>query len=176
MKKIIYTAWNIRSLDHNKFCRALLQYRNTASHKDGLSPAQKLYGHPVQDALPAHRRSFSQEWQRTAEVVKQQAHNNLQHHTTTNMFTPLLISPSNPMWLYIIPTLNFGIFMVSSQLYHPTRNITLKLPVSRCWWETVVSYVECPYQPVPHFKIHPPVSLLKNYATQQEPGNRLAVW
>jgi len=73
VKKIIYTAWNSRSLDHNKFCRALLQYRNTPSRKDWLSPAQKLYGHPVQDTLPAHRRSFSQEWQRTAEAVKQQA-------------------------------------------------------------------------------------------------------
>ena len=39
MKKIIYTAWNSRSLDHNKLCRALLHYRNTPSHKDGLSPA-----------------------------------------------------------------------------------------------------------------------------------------
>lgn len=31
---------------------ALLQYRNTPSHKDGLLPAQNLYGHPVQDTLP----------------------------------------------------------------------------------------------------------------------------
>ena len=73
MKKIIYTSWNGRSLDHNKFCRALLQYRNTPSRKDGLSPAQKLYGHPVQDTLPAHRRSFSQEWQCKAEAAEQQA-------------------------------------------------------------------------------------------------------
>jgi len=73
MKKLIYTAWNGRSLDHSKFCRALLQYRNTPSRKDGLSPAQKLYGHPVQDSLPAHRRAFSQEWQRTAGPAEQQA-------------------------------------------------------------------------------------------------------
>ena len=73
MKKIIYTSWNGCSLDHNKFCRAILQYRNTPSRKDGLSPAQKLYGHPVQDTLPAHRRSFSQEWQRKAEAAEQQA-------------------------------------------------------------------------------------------------------
>ena len=37
----------------------LLQY--TPSRKDRLSPAQKLYGNPTQDTLPAHRCSFSQE-------------------------------------------------------------------------------------------------------------------
>jgi len=73
MKKLIYTAWNGHSLDHSKFCRALLQYRNTLSRKDGLSPAQKLCGHPVQNSLPAHRRAFSQEWQCTAGAAKQQA-------------------------------------------------------------------------------------------------------
>ena len=49
MKKLIYASWTGRSLDHDKLCRALLQYRNTPSRKDGLSPAQKLFGHPVQD-------------------------------------------------------------------------------------------------------------------------------
>ena len=28
-----------------------------------MSPAQKLYGRPIQDSLPAHRRSFAAEWQ-----------------------------------------------------------------------------------------------------------------
>ena len=42
MKKIIRTSWNGRFLDHDKFCHALLQYRNTPSRKDGLSSAQKL--------------------------------------------------------------------------------------------------------------------------------------
>ena len=73
MKRIIPTSWNGRSLDEDKVCRALLQYRNTPSWRDGLSPAQKLYGHPTQDILPAHRRSFAQEWQHKAEEVEQQA-------------------------------------------------------------------------------------------------------
>ena len=61
-------------MDNDKLCRALLQYRNTPSRKDGVSPAQKLYGHPVQDSLPAHHRSFSPEWQlKTAEVEKKLA-------------------------------------------------------------------------------------------------------
>ena len=74
MKKLIRASWNGRTLDEEKLCRALLQYRNTPSRKDGVSPAQKLYGRPVQDSLPAHRRSFSPEWQRkTAEVEQQLA-------------------------------------------------------------------------------------------------------
>ena len=66
MKKLICTSWNGRHLDHEKFCRTLLQYQNTPTRKDGLSLAQKLFGHPVQDTLPAHHRSFAPEWQRTS--------------------------------------------------------------------------------------------------------------
>ena len=76
-EKIIRISWTERSLNHNKFCRALLQYRNILSHRDGLSPAQKLYGHPGQDIIPAHCRSFAKEWQLKAEAAEQQAHNTL---------------------------------------------------------------------------------------------------
>ena len=60
----------------------LLQYRNTPSCQDGRSPAQKLYGHPTQDTLPAHRRSFSQEWQQKMEEVERQT-NATQESITT---------------------------------------------------------------------------------------------
>ena len=71
MKKIIRTAWEGWRLDEDKLCCALLQYRNTPSCKDGLSPAQKLFGRPVQDSIPAHRRSFSKEWQHAAREADQ---------------------------------------------------------------------------------------------------------
>ena len=48
----------------------LLQYQNMPSAKDGLSPAQTLVGHPVQDTIPAHPRSFTSEWQKSAEEVE----------------------------------------------------------------------------------------------------------
>ena len=41
-EKIIRVSWTGRSLNHDKFCRALLQYKNILSQRDGLSPAQKL--------------------------------------------------------------------------------------------------------------------------------------
>ena len=73
IKKIVRSAWNGRSLNENKLTRALLQYRNTPSRKDGLSPTQKLYGQPIQDTLPAHRRAFSPEWQRSTLAAEEQA-------------------------------------------------------------------------------------------------------
>ena len=73
MKKIIRTAWNGRQLDEETLCQALLQYRNTPTRKDGLSPAQKLYGCPLQDMLPVHNNSFAPEWQHKVEEAEQSA-------------------------------------------------------------------------------------------------------
>ena len=74
MKKLISAAWTGRSINWDTLSRALLQYRNTPCRKDGLSPAQKLFGHPVQDTLPAHRRSFAPEWQKSAITAERAAH------------------------------------------------------------------------------------------------------
>jgi len=68
---------NGRFLNTNKLCRALLQYKNTPSRKDGLFPAQKLYGHPIQDILPAHNRSFAPEWQRSTAEAEEHANTTL---------------------------------------------------------------------------------------------------
>ncbi len=73
MKKLIQSAWQGRSLNETTLAKALIQYRNTPSRKDRLSPAQKLYGRPIQDTLPAHRRSFAPEWQRSATEAESQA-------------------------------------------------------------------------------------------------------
>ena len=72
MKKLIRAAWKHDSLDDRKLTQALLQYRNTPSQRDHLSPAQKLCGHPIQDTLPAHRRAFAPQWQTSAEEAEQQ--------------------------------------------------------------------------------------------------------
>ena len=47
-------------IDEDKLLTALLQYRNTPNKRDGLSPAQKLFGHPIQDRMPMHKKSFNQ--------------------------------------------------------------------------------------------------------------------
>jgi len=48
---------------------SVMPYRNTPSHKNNLSPAQKLYGRPVQDTILAHRRSFASDWQKQMDEV-----------------------------------------------------------------------------------------------------------
>ena len=73
MKKIIRSVWKRNHLDQQELARALLQYRNTPSLRDKLSPAQKLYGHPIQDLLPAHRRAFEARWQTSAEEAEKLA-------------------------------------------------------------------------------------------------------
>ena len=67
IKKLIEPPWIGSRLDEGRLAQALPQYRNTPSCRDNLSPAQKLFGHPVQDMLPAHRRAFAPEWERSSE-------------------------------------------------------------------------------------------------------------
>jgi len=69
--KIIRMVWNGRFLDGDKLCKASLQYRNTPSSRNGLSPAKKLYGRPVQDTLPAYPKLFdSQQQPKLEEAAK----------------------------------------------------------------------------------------------------------
>ena len=44
MKKLIQAAWTGSQVDEGRLARSLLQYRNTPSRRDNLSPAQKLFG------------------------------------------------------------------------------------------------------------------------------------
>ena len=71
IKKLIRGAWNGGAIDENHLVHTLLQYRNTPSRRDRLSPAQKLFGQPIQDTLPPHRRAFTAEWQHSDEMTKQ---------------------------------------------------------------------------------------------------------
>ena len=74
MKKLLRKCWNSQkgALDMDKWASALLQYRNTPD-ASGLSPAQRLLGHPIQDALPVHHSAFSKEWQKQVNEAKTKA-------------------------------------------------------------------------------------------------------
>ncbi|XP_033099361.1 uncharacterized protein K02A2.6-like [Anneissia japonica] len=66
MKKIIESvSRERRTPDSDLLAKALLHYKNTPSRKDGLSPAVKLFGTPIQDTLPAYHRSFKPQYLKT---------------------------------------------------------------------------------------------------------------
>ena len=143
-------------LDHDKFCHALLQYRNTPSNKDGLSPAQKLYGSPTQDTFPVHRHSFSQEWQHKAEEIEQQAkttqestmHNLLQctcsppyrnwsrlqccHPTSSNHAVGIygIVTAISPNRRYYIKTSSGRVLVRNHRFLR--RRVPLSVPVPLC--------------------------------------------
>ena len=73
MKKIISSAARGRMLDESKLGKALMQYRNTPCKRDGLSPAQKLFGRSVQDTLPVHRRALKMKHQNDFVRAEQKA-------------------------------------------------------------------------------------------------------
>ncbi|KAF0307558.1 Transposon Ty3-I Gag-Pol polyprotein [Amphibalanus amphitrite] len=69
-KKLIRCCWDDcrNQLDEERWTRGILQHRNTPG-RGGRSPAQIVFGHPVRDTLPAHRRSFAPEWQIAADAA-----------------------------------------------------------------------------------------------------------
>jgi len=104
MKRLLQHSWNGRALDDEKFCCSLLQYCNTPSRRDGLSPAQNLFGHPVQDILPAHRWSFLPQWQRTTQEATQHtsassaAYYNLHAHNVPDIHVGSHVTIQNPQF------------------------------------------------------------------------------
>ena len=60
MKKIIQNSMRDSQIDEDRLLTALLQYRNTPNKRDNVSPALKLFGHPIQNRLPMHKKSLNQ--------------------------------------------------------------------------------------------------------------------
>ena len=65
--------------------------------KDNTSPTQKLFGHSIQDTLPAHRLSFTPEWQKNYLDTEQQATDTSQVKIVLKHSYPLTCRDSN--WL-----------------------------------------------------------------------------
>ncbi|KAI9565094.1 hypothetical protein GHT06_008860 [Daphnia sinensis] len=128
MKKLIRGSWSAGSFDIDQFSKGLLLYRN-APLSGGASPAQLVFNRPVRDCLPAHRRAFAPQWQKSAVQLEKQAlrartlraaHFNLhahplppfsigdsvviQNHITKRWSTPGIIVETGPFRDYLIKT------------------------------------------------------------------------
>jgi hypothetical protein len=55
--------------DADKMAQALMLFRNAPRCGGGPSPAESVFGRPIRDNLPAHARSFAQEWQRPTDEL-----------------------------------------------------------------------------------------------------------
>jgi hypothetical protein len=65
MKKLIRGSWTAGSFNVDEFSKGLLLHRN-APISGGASPAQLVFNRPVRDCLPAHRRAFAPQLQKSA--------------------------------------------------------------------------------------------------------------
>ena len=121
MKKIIQASWIGSCLDEGKLTRALLQYCNTPSRRDQLSPAQKLFGHPIQDVIPAHRKAYAPQWQKSAEETDVIAALNKDQVEQTTIYMQGIYQRS--MLVPVLPskthTQSYGIFMEKLSILDP---------------------------------------------------------
>ena len=72
VKKMLRGATCQGKVDQDAFLEALLLYKNTPLH-DGRIPSVLIFGAPIKDTLPAHRRNFSKEWQKEAAEIESAA-------------------------------------------------------------------------------------------------------
>ena len=64
-KSLLEKCWRGRGQPlrtNEEWIKGILQWKNTPHKSTGLSPAIKLYGHPVQDAIPCHKSCLSRSW------------------------------------------------------------------------------------------------------------------
>ncbi len=183
MKKIIRGSWNGHQLDQNKLARSLLQYRNTPSRRDGTSPAQKLYGHSIQDALPAHRLAFKhRQPDRSKELAvdnyNQQYYNQKAHplpeiHVGTNV---AIQNPSTKRWdtygiiIRIGPHRQYHIKMTNGRtLIRNRRFIRRRVPVTPQIPVEPPCTPPNPSPPPPHPPIQPPQPLRRSSRPHRPP-------
>lgn len=90
MKKLLKACWKNKTVDLVKLTRALLSYRNTPCHRDDKSPAEKLFGTPIRDGLPAHRTSFHKNHQICSAQLDRVSHHDRYSKTEFDRHAKLL--------------------------------------------------------------------------------------
>ena len=59
------------NIDSDEFHAGMLELRNSP-RADNLSPAQRLFGHPLRSQVPAHWRLYDPKWQQAADMADRQ--------------------------------------------------------------------------------------------------------
>ncbi len=159
MKKLIRASWTGTRLIEDRLARALLQYRNTPSRRDGLSPAQKLFGRPIRFqpiAGPSHQ---SGKGVRRMLIGAPSLMVSKLSSTTTSTPGPFQSSMSAPMSSSRMPPPNGGTSTGLSRVLAPTVVTMSGLQVAECWHGTAVSCVVVSPRRHMHLNTTPPPAL-----------------
>ena len=133
MKKLIKGSSSpFGVFDENKFAKSIMLFRNTP-RLGGASPAQRVFGHPIRDSLPIHRRAFATEWHKADDVLEKRERRakSLQaehYNRTTRLLPPLTVGnhvliqhPVSKLWA------TPGIIVEAG----PNRDFLIKTPAGR---------------------------------------------
>ena len=140
MKKLISAAWTDRQLtgpNSPEYCcnTATLPHGRMAYHRH-----KNLFGHPVQDTLPAHRRSFAPEWQKSTSEAESldEKQQRILPEFTTNKHNPF----PTYKWETMLPSSTQRDTYGSLQLLDHTGNTSSKRKAEEFFSETDDSFVK----------------------------------
>ena len=74
MKNLLRKTSPTGRLDNPAFLQGLLEWRNTP-RKDGMSPAEIVFGHQLRSIIPAHHSSFAKKWREETHQREAKAEN-----------------------------------------------------------------------------------------------------
>jgi len=135
LEHLILKTAPLGNIDCEDFDRGLLELRNTPN-TTGRSPAQILYGQPLQSCVPAHPQSFLMHWQEKtedcdrhaaarAEAVKLQYDQHARPLPRLNVGQHVRIQdPASHRWDKV------GVVMGCGR----SRDYEIRLPSGRVWW------------------------------------------
>ena len=139
MKKLIRAAWTGRFLDKTILCQAFLQYQNTPSARDRLSPVQKLFRHPLQVPYPYTHGPLHQNGNiaRKRHIGALSNHRKQPHEGTMPQQGAYQTSGWEHKWWYRTQGQGYGTHMEESWWSFPTESTTSKQPEGELWFTTI---------------------------------------
>ena len=124
------------NINSEQFLAGIIELRNTP-REDGLSPAERLFGHPLRSLVPAHWKSFDPQWQtksdeadyrrlRSAAKAKEYYDRSAQvRHPLSVGDTVLVHDYKSQRWNLIAEVIERD---------NRTRRYRVKFPSGRTWW------------------------------------------
>jgi hypothetical protein len=114
-------------LDNPAFLQGLLEWRNTP-RKDGISPAEIVFGHLLRSIIPAHHSSFAKKWReemRQREVIAEGVRTRATVKGATNMPIHCNLFPLAPEFEFKIL---FHLTILNERLVYLAHHFKYRFP------------------------------------------------